>query len=152
MGDFEKQLLTKIIIGALVIAAIYFFVLRPILTKLGIIQSSEDKARDKQAQAFGTTQNSPFNPSYYKGVKNAILVTRATAEKLADQLYDAIGNVYDDENAVYGALRQLKTKTQLSWVADVFTQRHQADLYQYLARNLSDSEMDVVNGIANNLI
>lgn len=147
--QFTKELITKIIIYAVLILAAYFLIIRPVLIKIGIIKSAEDKKREKTVAQYGTATDSPFSPSLWK--KGGTVLTKASAEKLADQINDAIGFFSDDENEVYGAMRQLKTKTQLSFLADIFQQRHKMDLYQLLNRNFSDSEMDVINGIANNL-
>jgi hypothetical protein len=128
--------------------------LKPVFEKTGLIDSKEEQERKKAEAELANGTTSPFNPNFYKGKVGASLVTRATAENLAKQLYDAIGlwiTGGDNENTVYGVLRQLKAKTQLSFVSDVFTQKYSADLYQYLRRNLNDSEMAVVNNIANNL-
>jgi hypothetical protein len=150
--DITKNIITKVAIIVVVIVLLYFMVLRPILTKVGIIESKEDKERDKVAKTFGTAANSPFSPSYYKNAPaGSHLITRAMAEKLAGEINDAIGFFSDDENKVYGTLRQLQYKTQLSFLADVFFQKYKMDLYQLFQRNLSDSEIDVINNIATNL-
>lgn len=152
IDPFAKEIIIKIITYLVIAAVVYFMIIRPVLIKFGIIKSAEDKKRDEVAKTFGTSTESPFSPTYYKRVKNAVIFTRATGERIADQLYDAIGSIWgDDENAIYSALRQLKTKSQLSYVSELVTLRHKADLYTLLRRNLSDSEMDIVNGIANNL-
>lgn len=153
MDDFAKQLIVKIVIVIVVGVLAYFLVLRPILVKIGIIKSSEEIKQEDQTKTFASSTSSPFSPSYYKNAPGgAKLVTRATAEAIAKQIDSAIGNLYDDENAVYSALRQLQYKTQLSFVADVMAQVYHEDLYTLLVRNLSDKEMAVVNGIAANLL
>ncbi|MFZ1807611.1 MAG: hypothetical protein WAU36_10335 [Cyclobacteriaceae bacterium] len=146
-----SSVITKVVLGAVIILLVYMLIVRPIMKKLGIIEDKDDKARDKQVQEFGTELGSPFNPNFYKGKVGVTLLTKAAATKLANQIEAAIGFFSDDENAVYGAMRQLKTKEQLSFLADIFQQEHNADLYQMLVRNLSETEMDVVNGIAKNL-
>lgn len=146
-------LLGKVLVTIAVVVLVYLLVARPIMRRLGIIETKEDKERDKQAKQLGTSTNSPFSPRYWKDQKgeSVQLIPKATAEKLADQLNDAIGFFSDDENAVYGILRQLNYKTQLSWLADVFFEKYKMDMYQLLSRNLGDEEMDVVNNIATQL-
>lgn len=144
---FDNPLVTKVIMWVVIIIMVYLLVARPIMRRLGIIKTAEDKKRDKQAAEFGTTTDSPFSPRYWKTVKEAKILTKASAEKLADDINDAIGFFSDDENKVYGVLRSLKWKTQLSYLADIFFQRHKMDLYQLLNRNLGNSEMDIINGI-----
>lgn len=146
-------LLGKVVVTIAVVVLVYLLVVRPILQKVGIIETKEDKERDKQAKQLGTSTDSPFSPRYWKAQKGDTvqLIPKATAEQLADQLNDAIGFFSDDENAVYGILRQLNYKTQLSWLADVFFEKYKMDMYQLLNRNLSEEEMDVVNSIATQL-
>lgn len=150
-SEITKDIATKAIIVVVIVLLGYFLIVRPILMKFGIIESKEDKQRDKTAKTLGTATNSPFSPSYYKTIPGAMLLTRSSADKLAKELNNAIGFWYDDENAVYGVLRQLKAKTQLSYLSDVFFQNYKMDLYQLLQRNFSDKEIDVVNSIAANL-
>lgn len=145
-------LLGKVLVTIAVIVLVYLLVARPIMRRVGIIETKEDKERDKQAKQLGTSTDSPFSPRYYKEQKGTVqLIPKATAEKLADQLNDAIGFFSDDENVVYGILRQLNYKTQLSWLADVFFEKYKMDMYQLLNRNLGEEEMDVVNSIATQL-
>lgn len=151
MNELQKAIVMKVVVLVILVIAAYFMVIRPILRRVGVIETSEDKKRDKDKEQLGTKPDSPFSPSYWKTIEKPLLTTKALAEKLADQIDNAIGNFYDDENEVYGALRQLKSKTQLSWLADIFFQRHGMDLFQLLNRNLGDEEMDVVMGIANEL-
>lgn len=151
-AEILKNTVPKVAIAAVVLGGGYFLILRPIFQKIGLIETKADRQRAEQEKELGIGASSPFNPNFYKSAPaGAPLVTRATAESLARQMYDAIGTLTDDENAIYGALRTLKAKTQLSFVADVFAQKYNADLYQYLRRNLDDDEMDVVNNIANSL-
>lgn len=149
--EVGKEVIPKVIGWGVGIGAAYFLLLRPILISTGVIDSAEDKQREKVESQFGTSLSSPFNPSWYKTVPGAILITRATAENLAKILYDGFGFWNDDEDKVYAVFRQLKAKTQVSWLADVFAQEYNADLYQFLRSRMSDSEMDIVHGIVNNL-
>jgi len=150
-NEIFKSVITKAIIVIVIVLLGYFLIVRPILMKIGIVESKEDKQRDKTAKTLGTSITSPFSPSYYKNKPGAALLTRSSADKMAKELNNAIGFWYDDENAVYGVLRQLKAKTQLSYLSDVFFQNYKMDLYQLFQRNLNDKEMDVINSIAANL-
>lgn len=149
--ELGKAVIPKMIGWGVGIGAGYFLILRPILMSTGIIKSAEDKQRDQLEKQYGTAINSAFNPNWYKTVPGALLVTRATAERLAQIISDAMGIFNDDEDAVYAVFRQLKAKTQVSWLADVFFQKYNADLYQFLRGRMSDSEMDIIHGIVNNL-
>lgn len=145
------EIAKKVAIWGTGITLTYLFIVRPIFQKIGIIKTQDEKDQEKQEQDYSSSASSPFNPNFYKSVAGAQLVTKAVAQSIAQTLYDAHGFINDDEQAVYGALRQLSYKTQLSWVADVFYQQYQQDLYQYLRNFLDDSEMSIVNSIAANL-
>jgi len=155
MSNFKeevgKELILKVAGYGLAIGAGYFLVVRPVLQKFGVIQTKEAKAQAEQDKVNASSQTSAYSPNLYKNKPGALLLTSASANALADQIYNAIGNFYDDENAIYAVLRQLKSKDQLSQLADVFTKRHAADLFTYLRRNLNDSEMEIINSITANL-
>lgn len=143
--------LPKIAVWGVGIGAVYFLVLKPLLQKFGVIKTTEEKKNETQISTNQTAFVNPFNPRYWTGVKTPVILTQSSANSLAQKIYDAIGNVYDDENIVYGAFRQLKAKTQVSFLADVFFKKYSADLYNYLQRNLNASELAIVNGIVNGL-
>lgn len=142
----------KIAVWGVGIIAGYILVVRPILRATGVIKSSEEKQQDKQEENFSVSPDSPFNPNYYKSKPGALLVTKAIAQQIAEKIHDAGGWFNDNEEQVYGALRQLKAKTQLSWVADNFYTLYGEDMYQYMRSFLDDSEMQIVNGLANNMV
>ncbi len=148
--DLAIKIITYIVVGIL----IYLMLIRPILVKIGVIKSSEDIKAEKETKVLGTSLESPFSPSYWKKVPGAQILTKAAAEKMADKIeQEGINDFFpDDENVVYGVLRQLKYKTQLSFLADIMFQRHGYDLFQLLDRNLSEKEMGVVKGITSNLL
>lgn len=149
--EVGKDVIGKVAIGAIVVGTIYFLVLKPVLTKVGVIESKEDKKRTTQSTTFATDIDSPFSPIYYKNKIGAKLLLKAEAQRLAKIIHEADGYFNDNELAVYSALRKLQYRTQLSWLADVFSQMYQKDLYSYLRAFLDDAEMDIVHGIVNTL-
>ncbi len=149
--EVGKDVIGKVAIGATVIGAAYFLVLKPVLTKVGLIESGEDKARNKVGTQYATGIDSPFSPQFYKNKTGAKLLVLAERQRLGKLLYDADGMFNDGEAQVYAALRQLQYHTQLSYLAEYFSKTYQKDLYSYLRSFLDDSEMDVVHGIVNNL-
>ena len=150
--QFARDIIVKLVVIGLVIVLFYVLLLRPILIKIGIIKSADDKKRENEEKQLGTSPDSPFSPSYYKGRSGALLITRATAQKLADEIADSYGWFDDDEERIYGALRQLKAKTQLSFLSEVYYQRHHQDMYQKMRDKLDDSELDVIHGIVGNYV
>ena len=139
-----------LIVKAGLVAGGGFFLLY-LLKQAGIIESKADKEKRLLNEKNATSTKSPFNPNYYKTIPGATLLLKAVAVEYAEQIYDAVGHLYDDETAIYAVFRKLKAKTQVSWLADVFFQEYGEDLYNYLADSLNDDEMDVINRIVNGL-
>ena len=75
------------------------------------------------------------------------------------QIYDALGYVTDDEAAVTSVFRQLKTKSQVSFMADQFQQKYKTDLLQFLKNGkgvlpqagLNNDELSTIINIVNRL-
>lgn len=145
--------LPKVIGWTVGIGALYFLVIKPVLQKVGVVETKESREEDQRITTNATMLNNPFSPRYYqeRGA-GAVLLTRASAEGMAAQIYNAIGNFYDDENAIYGVFRQLKYKTQVSFLSDVFYKKYGVDMYNLLQRNLSQSELATINAIVNALL
>ena len=150
MIDFRVQILVFI--------ALLYFANRLIggaLEKLGLKESKEDREQQKTIEK-GETSNA-WQPNYYKemieknGRNKTALSLPATVEGYAKIFRDAKGLVNDDEEAVYGALRSMKYKTQLSQVAERFFQMYKQDLYLFLKSFLSDDELEQVAKLVNNL-
>lgn len=151
MDNVTGSVVAKVAVSAVGILLVYLLIIKPIFRRLGIIQTPEDKKRDEQAKQASTSSDSPWSPLYYQSRPGALLLTKAATLELAKQINDAIGFFTDDETEVYGALRQLKAKTQLSWLCQVFFDEYKTDMYQLLNRNLGDDEMDIIHGIADQL-
>jgi hypothetical protein len=144
-----------------IIGVAYFVILKPILNKLGITKSDIDRTIENQENK-GNKEN-PFSPLFYKSAPPKTimkLLTIATAESYAKQLYDAMGVFGDDESKVYGVFRNLKTQSQLSFLAEIFQRKYKMDLLDYLKRGysninpasgLNNDEMNTVLSIVNKL-
>jgi hypothetical protein len=136
---------------------VYFGILRPLLEKLGI-------ARSQAEQQVINQQNLPnnknvFSPVYWKTIPGAKLITRNATNSLAKRLFDSMGYFSDDESAVYSVFSQLKYKTQVSWLADIFQQNYKMDLLDFLKRGkgqlpqagLNSDELQQILNIVNAL-
>jgi hypothetical protein len=77
----------------------------------------------------------------------ALLLTMSYSLDLVNQLWDATGYFNDDEQAIYGVFRSLKTRSQVAFLAKRFFELKQQDLYSYLENYLNDSELLNVKGI-----
>ena len=144
------------------IAVLYFGILRPILTKLGIQQTAAEQAEQQQVTATDVATNAanPFSPLFWKASPSGTyLLTVAVATDLADRIYNAMGYFYDDEAAVVSVFRQLKTKSQVSWLADIFQKKYKTDLFDFLKKGkgvmyqsgLNNAELNQIITIVNKL-
>jgi hypothetical protein len=136
---------------------IYFGILRPILEKFGLATSQAEQQVINQ-QNLPNNKN-PFSPLYWKTISGAKLITRNATNALAKRIFDSMGFFSDDEPGVFSVFTQLKTKTQVSWLADIFQQNYKMDLLDFLKRGkgqlpqagLSDTELQQLLNIVNTL-
>lgn len=108
-----------------------------------------DQAAQQQLQQLNNTNC--FSPNYYKGKPGAILLYMADAIRISKIIYDAKGFFNDDEAAVYGAFQSLKTKTQVSFLAEVFFNKYKVGLWGFLQNMFNEKELAQVATIVNKL-
>lgn len=124
------------------------------LEKIGLKETEEERKRKAEAEeaAKRATQNdSPFNPKLYKtapaGTK---IVTKATAEKLAKQIWDSVGAIYDDPEAGFAAIKQCTNWATVSWLSDVFNEKYGRDLYEWMKIKYDrNSQVEILTKIVN---
>lgn len=134
------------------IVLIYFLFGKPILNKLGITKSEIERKIDELNSS--NPNLNPFSPLYRKQFTSGViqLIKQAQVQKLVKQIYDSLGNFSgDDEAAVIDAFKQLRYKTQVSYLAEVFSKTYNKDLLQYLVNpafyaysGLSDDELKII--------
>lgn len=159
MTKQEESLYIRI--GVLVGA--YFLILKPILEKLGLQKSAAEEETQKEIITASTTIESPFSPRYWTQAKKPInIITVAALNNLLKNLYDAQSSFTgDNEAAIYNVFRQLKYKTQVSYLADAFQKKYKFDLLESLKNGhpssinwrsgLNNEELQTVFNIVKNL-
>lgn len=116
------------------------------LEAMHLKDSAETTAANKAIAAAATAAAtkgaaSPFSPRFYQlAPKGAKLFTKAGAQKIAKQIYDAIGIIYDSPENITGAIKQCFTQSQVSFLADTFNQLYSKDLLSYLTEKLDTAE------------
>lgn len=136
---------TLLLIGGLGAAA-YFGLLNPILKALGIKESKESK----KASELG--KEDAFNPGYWrKGGAGTLLITDLGSRAYAKVIYDAHGFFNDDEDKVRGVFRQMRTKSQVSFLADKFYKIYNKGLFDYLKTFLGSSDLAAIADIVERL-
>lgn len=147
MKKEEQQL----IIGVGVLAVAYFGIIRPILTKVGIFKSAEEKASETQSTML-TAQETAQVLKTQKPTK-----TDFEWRQIADQIYTDLRYSALDDNksdATYQASR-VKNNADLIKLIGFFGKRQeyafgfpigaQQNLFEFLKSNLSDSQIFTIN-------
>jgi hypothetical protein len=118
---------SSLIIGLVVLYFGYTKVIKPLLEGVGLSKSDEEIEIEKQTSNPG----SPWNPNYWrKG--GAMLIRETDVQRFVNTIWNAPGYISDDFDAVLGVFKQLKTKSQVSYLADKFNQMKGKDLLNWL--------------------
>lgn len=155
MNTQQERIFTKIAIGA----GVYLLIVRPLLQKIGIVKTEEEKLVEQQNELPNNVN--PFSPVFYKtGGAGTKILRISAADNYARTIYDAMGMITDDEAAVFGIFRQLKTQSQVSFLSERFSQKYNVGLLDFLQRGknqynpasgLNASEMNTIFSIVNRL-
>ena len=137
----NKDILVKVGI----VTGVYFFIVRPILKKMSIVPNAPptetiiSSSVMKQALTPALRDKYP-KPSYSDDAWN-----------IAGQLQNDHGYFNDDENDIYGIMRNGKSLLFLSHVAWQFKNRYNQDLLTFLTDFLNDEELNNIKTILTKL-
>lgn len=148
----DKQLL----ITAGIAVGGYYFVLKPILEKLGVIKSAKAELIDQEKTAL---TGSPFNPNTWKNTPGAMLIQEQSVQSMINTIQDSFGVFADNYAAVLAVFKQLSRKSQVSYLADRFQQKTGFDLLEFLSTGggilpwdgLSETHLAAIVSYANSL-
>ena len=86
------------------------------------------------------------NPFSYRAFFAAIpkgkryqLLTVASANTLSKNIYDSFGFFYDNEDEAKNVFRKLKTKSQVAFLAQTFSNLYKKDLLEYIKNGYGPS-------------
>jgi poly(3-hydroxybutyrate) depolymerase len=116
------------------------------LQAIGAVSSDQAAAAktagDSIANKLNTLgTNDYFNASYYKG-KNQTLKTSASIKTMADEIWNAIGVLSNDQASIVAVFKQCENKSQVSQLAEAFQTAHGQDLLTFLVNDLSNGHTD----------
>jgi hypothetical protein len=118
-----------------VAVGVYFFVVKPLLEKLGLSKTAEQEKFNQDEKTAQTSLASPFSPRYWhdQPAPKTIITTKEVT-KMAQDLYNSLNRGYlgDDINTILSTFRKLKFKTQVSYLAEFFANKYKLDLYNTL--------------------
>lgn len=143
---------SRLIVGLAVVAAAYYGLLRPITDFLGLT----DDTKTKEQKEFNdlVTNADYWSPNFYIDLNRQTtlcLLRYGTVTDIADKISAAFGILNDDEEAIYANIRRLRSKAQVSQLAQRFAEMYNKDLLQTLKDYLSVSEFNIVAKIVNDL-
>jgi hypothetical protein len=128
-------------------------IVNKILDKLGLTGS---KKRQNEIE----NPNSAFKPTFYKRYTvYTYAITTSQAKAFAYTIHNAFGVFQDDYNAVLSVFNQMRTKCNVSYLAEIFTQEYGEDLLNFLTDGggilpwdgLSRQHLDEIIDMVNNL-
>jgi hypothetical protein len=149
MTEEEKNTLFKV--GGFILAA-YFA--NKILQKLGVIKTDAEIENENAA-----LNSNAWDRNFWKTTTKQHLITQSSAEDISRGIYDSLGWFSDDAERIIALIRQFQYKSEVSFLSDVFAQKYQLDLYQYLKTGnsslpysgLSTSNLNLINKYVNAL-
>jgi hypothetical protein len=142
--------------GAIIVLANVFGIMEDILEALGLKKSKDSGELDETAD----NPQSWWSPTFYKSAPagtRVLLLSTASANAMAKAIYDAFGAFNDNEEQAIGIFKQLKTRSQGSFLVERFNQLYNSDLLTFLRGatwpedRLSDSDVNTINQFVNKL-
>jgi hypothetical protein len=91
-----------------------------------------------------------WSTSYYKGKPTSIYAATG-GFGMIKKIYDAKGKVWDTETDVLDVFKELKYKSDVSKLADIFNAQYKTSLLEYLKSFMDDKYMVELNEILKNL-
>lgn len=134
-----------------------FSLIKKFLETIGIWDSKETKDLDSAA----TNPNSFWSPNFWRSKPSNIpwsyAISQPTAEAWANDIDEAFGPFNDDEEAAIAVFKRARTKANISFLSEVFSERYGQDLLTYLRGGwwpqdrLSDSDVAIINNYVSRL-
>lgn len=139
-----NSIMPYVIIGGVIFAGY------KLLQKIGLVKTAADAAASNAAASLQNANY--FSPDYYKtGGAGTLILTAAASDFLAKSIYDSKGIFNDDEDKLFGVFKSLKTKSQVSFLAEVFYRKYKRDMIAYINSFLNDKEMLTLKNIVDKL-
>ena len=138
-----------LLIGGLFVAG--YFVIKPILEKLGIKESAEQKETKEKLKEQEIKLNIWGGlPTMVKAAgnkKTLKVLTVAGADSYATQINKSFSVFGDDEEQIFGVFRNLRYKTQVGSLVTAYFKLYKKDLLTELKSRLSESEFNTIINI-----
>lgn len=126
---------------------IIIWVVYLLLKKIGLVESREEKVKDKMNEEAAKEAVKWFPPNIWKNYPASTAMNSTISEGYAKEIHDSFGWINDDEDKIYSVFQKLVYKQNVSQLAQSYEQLYSADLHAKLFNNLSDLEMQYIYNI-----
>lgn len=142
VGKIQREdVMTFVLIAGVFLS---FDMIKKILESVGIWKDKATKTLDSAM----TNPDDAFNPNFYKQYSNFnYAISTAQAEAYAKRIYDSFGFFNDCEECVKAVFYEMKTKSNVSFLSEVFQTKYGKALLPFLRGGvwpqdrLSDSDV-----------
>lgn len=125
--------------GATILGGIGIYVVVNRANKKKMIDAI-NKVLDSDKGVTGTAEDvaeeDAFNPTFYKKIPKAVILTAAAGDAMAKRLKDDIGTFTDDEEDIIKALTAIRTKAKLSFISERFQLKYGMRLGKFLTEHV----------------
>lgn len=126
--NFFKENQSLIITGVVIFLS-YNKIILPLMEKLGLTKTKSEL----DILSESTNPNSAWSPLYWQSAgRGALILTDNAVNEFCETIYNSVGYVYDDFEKVLAVFKQLKSKSQVSFLVDRFNQKYNKDLLLWL--------------------
>lgn len=123
------------------------FIVYKLLQKTGLFPTAESNQAAQNLQALESSNYWNYNDFLQKAPGGHALLTQSGAAAYVNDLWNATSFYSDDEEAIYGVFRAMRTQSQIAALAKRFNQLKSKDLYGYLKDYLNEAELLTVKRI-----
>ena len=132
--DVDSGNTTKVIVygvvGVAVLALAYFGIIRPILQTLQIIDTKEERKGKKDKNKL--SQKAFLTSTFFKDNRDKVTITSGQAHEKALNVYNAKGNLWDDESKAVGSITNAGSLVNVSYIASIFNDVYGKSMESYL--------------------
>lgn len=111
-------------------------------------KKKKEKAKKNVENLEKDTLKNPFEPNLQRDAQKAgkvvMLVTGATTDDICKKIKGAIGTFYDSPNEILAQFKRLNYKSQVSWIAEKFSDKYGLNLFDWLTDKLDTTEQKAV--------
>ena len=152
MAKVNKDVIIKVATYAAGAGLTYFLIIKPILTKLGLVKTAAQLAAEQAGIKLPV-----YNPS---GSGYTYTITNSIAKALADNVYSAFNWFgINASSYILNAFKQCKTQGDINLMVTAFNNSHSVDFYEFLKTGgglffwdgLSTTELTALNNYVSNL-